>query len=95
MEDNPQEYLISSLSNSTDTIEFITHQNHHHYIYFNGVKTDTTMPRNENFYFYKDSDVQSTDYKIEMFEKLGYGESKYNKKRIKGFFKDIIPEYFL
>lgn len=87
MESNPQDYLALTLKNDTCTIEFIKHQDLHYWIYFNGVMTDAMFPRHLNFNTYM------KPYQI--YDNLWFGKSKYNEKKVKKFFMNLIPEHFL
>lgn len=87
--ENPQEYLNRTLESNGDVIEFITHQDGDKWIYFNGSKTDVKFPldkKNKNF-------KRMRPYNI--YKHLRYGVSEYNKKRIKRFFMNLVPEEFL
>ena len=87
MEDNPQEHLEHSIIYGDNCIEFIKHQDHHFWIYFNGAKTDAIIPRHLDFH--KRMKV------VKIYKKIWYGKSIHNKKRITSFFADVIPEHFL
>ena len=87
MNEHPQEELKLTITNDKDTIEFIQHQDHNYWLYFNGVMTDTCYPRHENF--------NKNMKRFKLFKRLWYGKSNYNKTRITDFFKEIIPEEFL
>ena len=87
MNENPQEELKLSIENGKDTIEFIEHQDHHLWLYFNGMKTDTYYPRHQEF------NKRMKRFKI--FKRLWFGKSLYNTTKIEDFFKELVPEEFL
>ena len=84
--ENPQENLVRTISYKKNTIEFIKHQDHHLYLYFNGQKLDVIHPRSCDLY------SQTT---AELYKDLVFGKSRFNKSRVQGFFQKVIPEYFL
>ena len=87
MSNETQMELVLTIENEIDTIEFIQHKDLHYWVYFNGSKTDSMYPRHLHF----DKNMKM----YEIFRDLWYGASKYNKKRITNFFKELIPEEFL
>jgi hypothetical protein len=87
MNDNPQAELILSIDNGKDTVEFIRHQDHHFWVYFNGLMTDTYYPRHDDF----DKNINH----IKIFRNLWFGKSLYNKTKITNFFIELVPEEFL
>lgn len=88
MESNPQEHLALTLENkSGNVLEFIRHQDHNYWIYYNGVLTDARYPRHEKFH--------KNMKRIKIYNNIWYGQSKYNRKKLRRFFMELIPEHFL
>ena len=85
--ENPQEYNALELTYEDNSLEFIRHQDLHYWVYYNGVKTDARFPRHENF--------NKNMGHYEMFQKIWFGQSTYNKRVITKFFQNIVPEEFL
>jgi len=87
MEQDTQRTLELSLSYDTDVLEFISHNDGHNWIYFNGCQTDCRYPRHLSELRY------ATKYEI--YRGIVRGRSNYNQIKIKKFFQGLIPENFL
>ena len=86
MTHDTQRSLELTLSTS-NTIEFIRHDDGHSWLYFNGNPTDCRYPRHLH-------DLRYVEHR-EIYQDIVYGESKYNQERIREFFRELYPEEFL
>lgn len=92
MQINQMEYLIEikDQGHSLEIIKCHLSKGYSNIVYFDGIVTDIT---------YYNSNIKNKKHNTyppyNVYKDLSFGMSKYNKMKVKNFFKNIVPEEFL
>lgn len=96
MDANPQEALHLTIEDKKgNTIEFISHQDLHYWLYFNGVMLDVNLPRHVAEGIVREFKGNGKQAYDKLISNLWFGKSKYNRKKVDKFFVALAPEFYI